>query len=122
MRDAVRCVVHTTTQAGPTQLAFGRDAPLNMSFEADWQCIKARKQHRIIQNNKAENAKRREHTYHPGDEVMIKTDPSRKLEGERWTGPYTVSVVCDNGTLQPSSLRPLLQEAELSHKCGTSDR
>ena len=106
VRDAVRCIVHTTTQATPTQLAFGRDALLNISFEADWQCIKARKQHRIIQNNKAENAKRREHTYHPGDEVMIKTDPSRKLEGERWTGPYTVSVVYDNGTLQLSKAAP----------------
>ena len=39
VRDAVRCVVHTATQATPTQLAFGRDALLNISFEADWQCI-----------------------------------------------------------------------------------
>ena len=89
VRDAVRCVVHTTTRATPTQLVFGRDALLNISFEADWQCIKAREQHRIVQNNKAENMKRREHTYHVGDQVMVKQDPSRKLEGERWSGPYT---------------------------------
>ena len=89
------------TQATPTQLAFGRDALLNISFEADWQCIKKRKQHRIIQNNKAENATRREHTYNPGDQVMVKADPSRKLEGERWIGPCTVTQVFeDNGTLQ----------------------
>ena len=76
-----------TTQATPTQLAFGRDALLNISFEADWQYIKKRKQHRITQNNKAENATRR--------------DPSRKLKGKRWIGPHTVTQVFeDNGTLQ----------------------
>ena len=37
---------------------------------------------------------------------MVKADPSRKLEGERWTGPYTVSVVYDNGTLQLSKAAP----------------
>ena len=68
--------------------------------------MKARKQHRIVQNNKAENAERREHTCHPGDAVMIKTDPSRKLKGERWTGPHTASVVCDNGTSQLSKAAP----------------
>ena len=66
VRQAVRCIVHTTTRATPTQLVFGRDALLNVSFEADWQYIKERKQHRILQNNKKENAKQRNHTYHPG--------------------------------------------------------
>ena len=85
---------------------FGRDAFLNISFEADWQYIKERKQHRIVQNNKAENAKRRDHTYSPGDKVMVENDPSRKLEGARWIGPYTVSAVYDNGTLQLSKAAP----------------
>ena len=102
VRHAVRSLVHTTTRATPTQLVFGRDALLNISFVADWQYIKERKQHRILQNNKAENAKRREHTYHPGDEVMVKADPHRKLEGERFEGPYTVAQVFDNGTVQLS--------------------
>ena len=42
----------------PTQLAFGRDALLNISFEAGWQCIKKWKQHRIMQNDKAKNGRR----------------------------------------------------------------
>ena len=80
---------------------FGRDALLNISLEADWQHIKKRKQHRIVQNNKAKNATRREHTYNPGDQAMVKADPSRKLEGERWIGPCTVTQVFeDNGTSQ----------------------
>ena len=102
VRQAVRCIVHTTTRATPTQLVFGRDALLNVSFEADWQYIKERKQHRILQNNKKENAKRNDHTYHPGDEVMVREDPHRKLEGARFSGPYTVTQVNDNGTVQLS--------------------
>ena len=66
-------------------------------------CIKERKQHRILQNNKKENAKRNDHdTYHPGDEVMVREDPHRKLEGARFSGPYTVTQVNDNGTVQLS--------------------
>jgi hypothetical protein len=102
VRHAVRSLVHTTTRATPTQLVFGRDALLNISFEADWQYIKERKQHRIQQNNKRENKTRKDHTYHPGDEVMVRADPSRKLEGARWQGPYTVTRVFDNGTAQLS--------------------
>ena len=48
VRDAVRSTVHTTTLATPTQSVFGRDTFLNVSFEADWQHIKERKQHRIV--------------------------------------------------------------------------
>ena len=81
---------------------FGRDALLNVSFEADWQYIRERKQHRIIQNNKRENATRVDYTYTVGQEVMVKADPSRKLEGVRFNGPYTVTQVNDNGTLQLS--------------------
>ncbi len=102
VRQAVRSLVHTTTRATPTQLVFGRDALLNVSFEADWQYIKERKQHRILQNNKRENATRRPHTYQPNDRVMVKLDPNRKLSGARFEGPYTVTQVNDNGTVQLS--------------------
>ena len=77
IRQAVRCTVHTTTRATPTQLVFGRDALLNANFEANWQCIKERKQKRITQNNKRENAKREPHLYAEGDKVMIRLDPNR---------------------------------------------
>ena len=35
IRHAVRSLVHTTPRATPTQLVFGRDALLNVSFEDD---------------------------------------------------------------------------------------
>ena len=44
VRQAMRSTVHTTLRATPTQLVFGRDVLLNVSFEADWQYIKERKQ------------------------------------------------------------------------------
>ena len=100
VRRAVNSLVHTTTRATSTQLVFGRDALLNISFVADWEHIKERKQNLILQNNKRENQHRRDHTHRVGDQVMIQEDPSRKLEGARFTGPYTVSQVCDNGTVQ----------------------
>jgi hypothetical protein len=81
---------------------FSRDALLNVSFQANWDYIKERKQHRILQNNKRENAKRIPHTYNVGDQVMVKEDPHRKLKGARFSGPYTVNQVYDNGTLQLS--------------------
>ena len=102
VRQAVRSLVHTTTRATPTQLVFGRDALLNISFEADWQYIKERKQHRIQQNNKRENAARLPHTYQPGDRVMIKQDPNRKFGSPSHTGPHTVTQVYDNGTVKLS--------------------
>ena len=104
VRQAVRSLVHTTTRATPTQLVFGRDALLNISFQADWNYIKERKQKLIIQNNKRENARRRPHTYAPGQQVMVKLAPGRKLEGARYAGPFTVHQVYDNGTVKLSKV------------------
>ena len=92
--------VHTTLRATPSQLVFGRDAILNVSFQADWEYIKARKQKRILQNNKNENAKRLVHHYAVDDRVMIRQDPNRKHGSDQYAGPYTVSKVNDNGTVQ----------------------
>jgi transposase InsO family protein len=36
---AIRATYHTTLQATPAQLVFGRDAILNMTFEANWNFI-----------------------------------------------------------------------------------
>ena len=78
IRQAMRSAVHTATRATPTQLAFERDAILNVSFEADWQYIKERKQKLMVQNNKRENATRIPHEYHVGDHVMVKCHSNRK--------------------------------------------
>ena len=99
VRNAVRSIVHTTTRATATQLVFGRDAMLNVSFQADWNYIKERKQKLIVQNNKRENRTRIPHTYSPGDKVMIRQDPNRKHGSDLFKGPYTVVRQNDNGTV-----------------------
>jgi transposase InsO family protein len=38
---ALRATIHTTLQATPSQLVFGRDAILNVQYKADWTAIKA---------------------------------------------------------------------------------
>ena len=83
---------------------FGRDALLNLTFQADWELIKERKQKLILKNNARENATRRDYTYTVGQEVYVKQQPSRKHgEGtDQYRGPYTVSQVNDNGTVQLS--------------------
>ena len=100
VRRGVNATVHTTLKATPTQLVFGRDALLNVTFESDWQYIKERKQKRIIQNNKAENKNRMQHTYAVGDKVGIIKNPNRKHGEPHNRGPYTVTKVNNNGTVQ----------------------
>lgn len=96
---AMRATVHTTNRATATQLVFGRDAMLNVSFEADWQYIKARKQKLIRQNNQRENSKRIPHVYQVGDRVLVEQDPNRKHGENRYKGPYPITRVNDNGTV-----------------------
>ena len=67
---AVRATYHTTTQATPSQLVFGRDAILNTKFIANWKHIKERKTDRILRNNKQENQSRKPYQYHVGQKVL----------------------------------------------------
>ena len=46
---AIYITHHTTLQATPGQLVFGRDMLLNLKFVADWEAIKLRKQKRCGQ-------------------------------------------------------------------------
>jgi hypothetical protein len=100
VRHAMNATVHTTLRATPTQLVFGRDCMLNVSFEANWQYIKNRKQRIIIQNNDRENATRISHTYNINDKVMVKQHNNRKYGTDKYEGPYTVTHVYENGTVR----------------------
>ena len=76
---ATRATLHTTLQATPSQLVFGRDAIMNIKHEANWKFIRERKQKLIEQNNKKENAKRIPHDYKVGEKVLYRADPSSKF-------------------------------------------
>ena len=93
-------MAHTTSRAIPTQLVFGHEVMLNISFEADWQFIKERKQKLILQNNKRENATRIPHEYKIGDIVTVKAPKGRKHGNDPYLGPMRITQVNDNGTVK----------------------
>ena len=99
---ALRSTYHTTLQATPMQLVFGRDAILNLQFEADWQAIKNRKQKLIQQNNNRENRSRIPHSYQVGDKVLydkIQGTVKSKYGQNPYAGPYEILQVNNNGTV-----------------------
>ena len=96
---AVRATFHTTLQASPMQLVFGRDAILNVKHIANWEHIRQQKQTRINENNKRENKSRRNHNYSIGDKILIKARKYSKHELE-YEGPYEITQVNDNGTVR----------------------
>ena len=98
---ALRATYHTTTQATPMQLVFGRDAILNTTFQANWKNIKDRKQKLIHKNNKRENSKRIPHEYKIHDKVLLDLGDIKGKYKDKYDGPYVVVQVNDNnGTVR----------------------
>jgi transposase InsO family protein len=97
---AIRSTYHTTLQATPMQLVFGRDAILNIQFKANWELIRQRKQKLIQYNNRRENSKRIAHQYKVGDKVLYHVHTKSKYGQNPYEGPYQVLRVNDNGTVQ----------------------
>ena len=96
---AIRATVHTVTRMSPMQLAFGRDAILNIQHEVNWKLIKQRKELRIKYNNQQENKKRKFHTYKVGDLITISNHSGSKYGQQANNGPFKIMAVNNNGTL-----------------------
>ena len=75
---AIRATVHTVTHKSPMQLAFGREAILNIQHEVNWKLIKQHKQKIIEYNNKQEHKKRKLHTYKVGALITISNHSGSK--------------------------------------------
>jgi hypothetical protein len=89
----IRSTYHTTLQATPCQLVFGRDMIHNIAFKANWSLIQKRKQDIINQSNQKENMSQIPYEYKVGDQVLLETPGIlRKLLTPR-TGPYPVTQV-----------------------------
>ena len=97
---ALRATYHTTLQATPAQLVFGRDSILSILHQADWALIKERKQRLIDINNARENSKRTEHQYQVGDKILVTQAPKGKYGRNPYKGPYTVVQINTNGTVR----------------------
>ena len=97
---AIRSTYHTTLQATPAQLVFGRDMFLPIKFKANWALIEQRKQAEINRSNAKENKSRLKHQYHVKDKVLL-TRPGvvPKLDEPR-TGPFQITKVHNNGTVE----------------------
>jgi hypothetical protein len=97
---AVRCSYHSTLQATPGQLVFGRDMLLDIDFQPNWAKMWQRKQNIINYNNKRENSRRVSHDYEVGQYAYILRDGIyRKLEGDK-LGPFRITQVFTNGTVR----------------------
>jgi hypothetical protein len=96
---AICSTYHTTLQASPGQLVFGRDMIMNTEYIANWHRIRSRKQRIINKSNRCENASRIRHEYNMGDMVLITNIGKCKLDMPH-QGPYPVTQVYTNGTLE----------------------
>ena len=65
----VQCSYHSTLQATPRQLFFGRDILLDTNFQTNYREMWLSKQKLINRNNKRENENRVEYYYEVGHYV-----------------------------------------------------
>ena len=97
---AIRSTHHTTLDASPGQIVFGRDMIHNIEYRANWKYIQTRKQKLIDTNNNKENRSRISHEYQIGDQVLLnRTGIYPKLEHPR-DGPFTITKVNSNGSVR----------------------
>jgi hypothetical protein len=100
--QAIRSTYHTTLQATPCQLVFGRDMIHKIAFRANWNQVQKRKQDIINKSNQKENKNNSQipYEYKVRDQVLLETPGIlRKLSTPR-TGPYPVTNVYENGTIR----------------------
>lgn len=95
----LRSTYHTQLMTTPGNLTFGRDMIIHATYLANWHFLSQRKQKRILMDNRRENSKRIKYTHRPGTQVYV-TDFDVKRKLERKTGPYTVTQVFTNGTIE----------------------
>ena len=96
----VRATYHTTLEATPAQLVFGRDSVLPIQHQADWKYIQGKKRKLIELNNQRENKTRIPHEYKVGDMILVSRN-KRSKHGEREkNGPFPIVQVNNNGTVR----------------------
>jgi transposase InsO family protein len=94
---AARATHHTTLQASPMQLVFGRHAILNIAHMTDWEHTRQRKQAQINENDPRENLSQCAHNHSIGDKTLVKARKNSKHELEH-SGPHEITQVNDDGT------------------------
>ena len=94
----LRTAYHSTLDATPGQVAFGRDMVLNTSYLANWHHIRERRRKQVLYNNARENCSRIKYDYAPGQQVYVTdTNVKRKLTSKH--GPFRIIATHCNGTV-----------------------
>lgn len=97
---AIRASNHSTLEATPAQLVFGRDMIFNLKSLINWKALSIKKQKITDLANARENLKRLDHDYSIGDRVYIVRDKiHRKMDGPK-TGPFPITEIFTNGTVR----------------------
>ena len=100
---AVRSTIHTTLNATPGQLVFGRDMIFHDTYLANWQLIHSRKKKEMKRSNTKENKVRIAYEYSPGTYAyIVNKDLKRKLKAPN-EGPYGILESFTNGTVKLNS-------------------
>ena len=96
---AIRASYHSTLQATPAELVFGRDMLFNLKKAINWKAITENKRKQIARDNIRENSVRIPHEYKVGDEVLrLKKGIKRKYSRHK-SDPYQVTAIHTNGTV-----------------------
>ncbi len=93
---ALRATVHTTLQASPAQLCFGRDMIMHTQFVANWNFIRNRQQQRMLQDNKRENRHRIPHEFAIGDMVLVRNDAIKSKLSKPTFEPFQIVQLSPN--------------------------
>ena len=96
---AIRSTHHTTLQASPAQLVYGRDMFLPVKYVADWTRIWLYKQKLINASNQKENSRRVPYEYKVSDRVLLTTPGILAKVCSPRSGPCKVVQVNNNGTV-----------------------
>jgi hypothetical protein len=100
VKDISNSAYHTTLQATPCQLVFGRDMIHSIAFRANWDQIQKRKQDIMNESNQKENKSQIACEYKVGDQVLLETPGILRKLLTPCTGTYPVTNVYKNGTIR----------------------
>ncbi|CAJ1960600.1 unnamed protein product [Cylindrotheca closterium] len=97
---AMRCAVSTALMNNtPGETVFHRDMLLNIPVIVDLLSMQQKRQYKINENLRRQNAKQKEFDYRIGGEVLIKNTDGRNLD-PKYRGPYPITNVYTNGTVE----------------------
>ena len=97
---AIHATVHTTLDATPGQLVFGRDMLFDLSLQADWKNIYEKQKQAHKNSTACKNAEKVKYTYGQKDHVLLDRGIIQHKLNPKRDGPYKVKKVYTNGAVK----------------------